>query len=294
MEAFTNTAPQSSAKYHYGIRYLIHSWSSFALARRSFSLLGRASHLAAKCGVPMDDVFCHSRRDIINPILFGNTHHHQEALMDDKAPLQWDSLPTSLRNLCGLDRMMEHRYIMVREAKNGHSRYLASDQFQQDIVSLWLMEQTWKANEKPVVQLFLQGPDDFDKFTRAIHYQMSRYTHPGKTPECVRINGLHVIFHDSPSAPQGTIIKEMDLVYAFEIVTLEHSFYVCEFVHPKHDGHQMDVHFSSDLQDANNAGEPELNETSDSLEDPLRLFDDLLPLEEMDPDLEAFLALIND
>jgi len=83
----------------------------------------------------------------------------------------------------------------------------------------------------------------------------------------------------------------MDLVYAFEIVNLEHSFYVCELVHPRH-GHHIDAH-SSDLKDAN-AGEPERNEKSDSLDDPLRLFDDLLPLEEMDQDLEAFLALIND
>lgn len=103
---------------------------------------------------------------------------------------------------------MENRYIMIREAKNGQSRYLASDKFQKDIVSLWVIEQTWKANKKPVAKLFLKGQDDFDKFTRAIHYQMSGYTHPGKTPECVRVNGLNVIFNESSA--QGT--KEMDLV----------------------------------------------------------------------------------
>lgn len=49
----------------------------------------------------------------------------------------------------------------------------------------------------------------------------------------------------------------------------------------------MDVN-SSDLRDENT------DEKSDSLDDPLRLFDDITPLEEMDQDLEAFLALIND
>ena len=282
VEAFSNTSPVPQAKFHYGIRYLITSWSSFALARRSFSLLGRASHLAAKCGVPMDDIFCKSRRDIINPILYGN--QDQDLPTDNGPPLQWDSLPSSLRNLCGLHRK-ENRYIMVREAKNGHSRYLASDKFQKDIVSLWLIQQTWKSNEKPVVQLFLQGQDDFDKFTKAIHYAISRYTHPGKEPDCVRINGLHVVCNGQSF--QGT--KEMDLVYAFEIVNLEHSFYVCEFVHPKH-SRRVDMPSSADLRDAN-ADEPE---KIDALDEPLRLFDNLSPLEGMDQDLEAFLALIND
>ena len=56
--AAASDAGSSPHKLHYGIRYLIHSWSSFALARRSFTLLERACHLAAKCHVPMDDVFC--------------------------------------------------------------------------------------------------------------------------------------------------------------------------------------------------------------------------------------------
>eukprot|EP00977_Amphora_coffeiformis_P001236 scaffold259_cov158-Amphora_coffeaeformis.AAC.2 len=307
LEAFTittssnpslSTSSSSSVyKFHYGIRYLIHSWTSFALARRSFALLGRASHLAAKCGVPMDDVFCHSRRDIINPILYNN-HNHQESqrMGDDKAPqpLQWDSLPTSLRNLCGLDRI-ENRYVMVREAQNGHSRYLASTKFESDIVSVWLMEQTWRANQKPVVQLFLQGPEDFEKFTRAIHTQISRYTNRGKPPEFVRINGLHVIFQNDSSADVAAApitTKEMDLVYAFEIVTLEHSFYVCEFVPPKHD-HHIDAPSCNDRDTI--FGEPQTAEKSDdSYDEPLRLFDSLLPLEEFDEELEAFLALIND
>ena len=294
MEAFTSP-PSSSAKFHYGIRYLIHSWTSFALTRRSFSLLGRASQLAAKCGVPMDDVFCTSRRDIINPILYGN-QQEQLAPTDDQPPLQWDGLPTLLRNLCGLDRI-ENRYIMAREAKNGNSRYLVSDKFQQDIASLWLIEQTWKANEKPVVQLFLQGQGDFDKFTKAVHYQVSRYTHPGKTPEYVRVNGLNVVFNNDSSSSSGQGIKEMDLVYAFEIVTLEHSFYVFEFVYPRHEGHHVDIHATtSDLQNIS-TGETDdvtVNKKTDSVDDPLRLFDDLSPLEETEEDFEAFLALIND
>ena len=125
---------------------------------------------------------------------------------------------------------------MVREAKNGQSFFLASSKFEQDICSVWSMEQTWKANDKPVVQLFLHGPADFTKFTTAIHYQMSRYTTPHKTPECIRLNRLQVVLFGNHatagSSKSRSIAQEMDLVYAFQIVTLEHSFYVCELVHP--------------------------------------------------------------
>jgi hypothetical protein len=157
---------------------------------------------------------------------------------------------------------------MIREAKNGYSRYWASPKFQQEIVSTWIMEQTWKDNTKPVVQLFLHGPTDFAKFTKAIQYQISKYTHPHKVPESCRINGLHVIFtnqnhhhhhhhhHNTnnnhtttrrTTSPQhcdhggvGTtttnnsyhpLIQKMDLIYTFEIITLEHSVYVAELVH---------------------------------------------------------------
>lgn len=309
LQALLN-APSSiplSPKLHYGIRYLIHSWSSFALARRSFKLLERACHLAAKCEIPMDGIFCLARHDVIQPILYNQKTDAQKTW--EEIPLQWEELPTCLRNLCRLD-CLENRYIMIREAKNGHSRYLASDKFQQDIVSVWFMEQTWKANDKPVIQLFLQGPADFAKFTKAIHYQMSRYTHPSKAPECVRINGLNVMFPNQSSTQTGAFVQEMDLVYAFEIVTLEHSFYVCEFVPPKpspeEDPTSTSSYASPSMADVEKAGElssatsETANETTSqddaSLDDPLRLFDNLSPLDEEldDQDFEAFLALLND
>ena len=179
LEPSSLSTSTSSPKIHYGIRYLVHSWSSFALARRSFTLLERACRLAAKCEIPMDDVFHPDRYDVIQPLLYNQTKQGVKADFDGQ--LRWEDLSPALWNLCKLD-CLEKRFVMVREAKNGHSRYLASDKFQQDIVSVWSMEQTWKANDKPVVRLFLQGQADFLKFNKAINYQMSRYTHPDKTP----------------------------------------------------------------------------------------------------------------
>ncbi|CAB9500011.1 expressed unknown protein [Seminavis robusta] len=316
----TPSEETSSLKFHYGMRYLIHSWTSFALARRSFPLLSRASRLAAKCEVPMDDIFCASRQDIIDPILYGGTGSTTQSVaaapFQQNSTLQWNDLPTALLQVCGAssDRDRQNRYMMVREAKNGHSRFLVSDCFQQEIASLWLMEQTWKANDKPVVTLFLQGPTDFDKFTKAIHYTLSRYNYPEKKPECVRVNGVYVKFQKMPNTcgDNNVLIQKMDLVYALEIVTLEHSFYICELVHPKKgDGHiivgaaQDNNHGASMEQDRGHVEpvstcshqqqanqEPVLMSDSDS--DPLHLFDNLVPLEQMDPDFESFLAVLKE
>ena len=98
----------------------------------------------------------------------------------------------------------------------------------------------------------------------------------------------------------------MDLVYAFEIVTLEHSFYVCELVHPQQrtqerekdsDGDEkrsivdddQPMKMSADFQHAGNN-----DREQEEGEDPLAIFDNLVPLEELDEDFEAFLAVLED
>mmetsp|Transcript_19897 Transcript_19897/g.57161 ORF Transcript_19897/g.57161 Transcript_19897/m.57161 type:complete len:529 (+) Transcript_19897:168-1754(+) len=48
---------------HYGIRFLIRSWVSFAIRRRSFMLLSRAALLASRVGLSMDDVMC--EKDVV-------------------------------------------------------------------------------------------------------------------------------------------------------------------------------------------------------------------------------------
>lgn len=43
---------------HFGLRHLLRTWVAFAIKRRSFSLLAKASTLAAKTGVTMDNILC--------------------------------------------------------------------------------------------------------------------------------------------------------------------------------------------------------------------------------------------
>ena len=47
---------QGIGKDHYGIHCLVRQWVSLSFSRRSFSLLARASFIAAKLGISMDDI----------------------------------------------------------------------------------------------------------------------------------------------------------------------------------------------------------------------------------------------
>lgn len=179
-----------------------------------------------------------------------------------------------------------------RQAIEGHSRWFASDLFEEQIASVWLMEETWKANEMTVVKLFLDGPETFDKFTHIVNYQISRYTYPDKQPEPCRYNGFRIKFQQPP------VVREMDAIYALQIVSLENSFYLIEFVPSKVDeGSNKTQKASSAAHDEvgkNNTKNAECESANPHDDDPLQSFDNLVPLEEMDQDFESFLALLND
>ena len=53
---------------HFGLQYLIRSWTSTAIRRRSFGLLARAASMAVRCSISMDQMLC-----------------DQEVLADDKS-----------------------------------------------------------------------------------------------------------------------------------------------------------------------------------------------------------------
>lgn len=240
----------------------------------------------------MDEIFSLGRKDILDPIIYGQATSKMP--ITATKPLEWDDLPPALVQGSGAmdDIARQNRYIWVREARSGHTRFLVSDRFQQEIASLWLLEETWKANDKPVVQVFLEGHSDFDKFIKAVNYVMSRYTDPDILPGITRVNGLKVKLKQQPqskssdeSQQQQQMVQEMDLVYAFEIINLEHSFYLAEFVHPKA------AAASAPAASQHDSSETRIDDEQQQY--PSHAFDSLIPAE-MDQDFEAFVALLDD
>lgn len=84
---------------HFGVRFLIRSWVSFAVRRRSFALLTRAGMLATRIGISMDEIFCGEDGDIsygpasfLCPALIMPSA--RQSLRRDR--LKWSDIPSDL------------------------------------------------------------------------------------------------------------------------------------------------------------------------------------------------------
>ena len=252
--------------------------------------------LAAKCEIPMDEIYCPQRSRILSPMMLNSVVERQ----GNNAPeLQWTDVPPALleTSMCGADEvsLRDHRYIMVREDRNGQSRFLLTPAFQTQICSKWFIEQTWIGSDAPVVKAFLGGDSDFHKFTKAVEYQVARYHQPNRKPECVRVNGLCVIM--APGLSSQTRI--MDLILSFELVNLDHGFCIIEFVQPKQRPSLSGPSYSNGGGPISPASTDTFT-VFDNLESPTsvsdetcRLFDNLEELVE-DPEVEKLLSFINE
>jgi hypothetical protein len=252
-------------KRHYGVKFLIHHWTSLSFSTRTFSLLARACKLAAKADVSMDSVFSYHRREVLEPLIWrhgaGQPNHRSTSSSNNnnnivsnsnnntyRSPLQWSDIPQRLRQLSQMPNdpndqaFQQHRYFWVRESKDGQLRFLVTQAFSDEIASQWLLDQTVQSNQQCVTQFLTQGPADLGKFLGAIQYSVARYVDIDTPPIRVRTNGIKIRYRIQPQQPTAPLssssyssptgYREMDMLACFEIVSLDHSFYVAEFVVP--------------------------------------------------------------
>jgi hypothetical protein len=240
-------------KRHFGVKFIIHHWTSLAFSRRSFSLLSRASKLAAKANVSMDSVFSNQRREVLDTLIWQRRDgsRHNNAVPNSNtyhSPLQWSDIPQRLRELSQMptdpndEAFQQQRYFWVRESKDGMVRFLVTQVFSDEIASQWLLDQTFQSNQQSIIQLVTEGPADAEKLTGALQYSLARYTEANTAPIRVRANGMKVRYRSKPKASPNDIVeissslnvntafREMDMLACIEIVSLDHSFYVAEFI----------------------------------------------------------------
>jgi hypothetical protein len=217
----------------------------------------------------MDSVFSSQRREVLDPLIWrqGSQHNrsgtNSNSVANDhtyRSPLQWSDIPQRLRQLSQMPNdpndqvFQQQRYFWVRESIDGQLRFLVTQAFSDEIASQWLLDQTFQTNQQCVTQLLTEGPADLDKFTGAIQFSVARYVDADTPPVRVRANGIRIRYriqpqqqqHDtaivsssssSSSSPSSvptssTGYREMDVLACFEIVALDHSFYVVEFIVP--------------------------------------------------------------
>lgn len=223
---------------HYGLHFVIRHWVSIAMTRRSFSLLDRASSLACRCGITMDQVFCGesdfpvaamsmdgNRAMSFLPEMILKPSLEQEDL---GAPLLLTEVPNDMLQaidcLPTATRGPETRWILIREMKCGVSRYYVSTAMQRDIASLAQVQDTWKANEKEVNDLWLPT-EEKPKFSRGFNQQIAIHKDPFTQPKPTSIKNTKICLAEGNKV-------EVDCCLCLKIVSLDQAFLSIEYYTP--------------------------------------------------------------
>lgn len=125
-----------------------------------------------------------------------------------------DCLPTAARN-------PETRWICIRELRCGVSRYYVSTAMQRDVVSLARVQETWRANEMEVNDLWLPK-EEKPKFSRGFNQQIAIHKDPFMQPKPTSIKRTRI------RLAEGREI-EVDCCLCLKLVNLDHAFMSIEY-----------------------------------------------------------------
>jgi len=153
---------------HFGLNFLIREWIALAFSRRSFSLLARASFIAVKMNIPMDDIISNQ-----SPFAIATESEPMEFLARDILlpkserktlgyPMDLEEMPWDLLEAVQIDpaqpaQGVRNRWIGVRWSCQGVVRFWVSRNFSRDFASLSEISEVWEENSpnKEVIDLFL-------------------------------------------------------------------------------------------------------------------------------------------
>ena len=185
-------------KNHFAINWLIRDWLGLAFRRRSFALLEKASNLAVRCGISMDQVLCDSMVDMGLPsrVPVPNMNHLLGILLTplsdyrfENPAVDWAKLPKPLRVELGIDAKLEHhsdilkslgsRMVFIRECGRDCVRFLLSPEFERRIACRDLLLKTFFTNNETVTNLIFSG-DSNKKFLRAFNRLVNYHDTPAK------------------------------------------------------------------------------------------------------------------
>lgn len=239
---------------HFGLKYLIRSWISFAVRRRSFALLTKAADMAEKCGLTMDQVVLSSAPNqppmefLLATLLLPAA---QQQVTGDR--LRYHELrpcllaATDCPLLNANEKQQEpdlgNRWIWVREMKEGISRYFLSSAFERDVASWTQIQEIYQNNDQSVVDLFL-SPSERPKHTRGFAHQISLHATPDVPPRSNKTSNMQL---QTNLASSSTRVVQVDQVACLDIVSLDHAFYLMEYI--RSDTNTQERRPSSDVAD---------------------------------------------
>ncbi|OEU20061.1 hypothetical protein FRACYDRAFT_236129 [Fragilariopsis cylindrus CCMP1102] len=155
-------------KEHYGIHHLIRMWVALSFTRRSFSLLARASFIASRMGISMDEIISNQSNFAIDSgsqpmyflgrdILVPKSQRKTIGLPLNIEEIPWDLLEAVQIDPVRPDETFRNRWCAIRMTVQGTSRFLTSPLFSRDFSSVDEINKVWDENKpnKEVVDLWM-------------------------------------------------------------------------------------------------------------------------------------------
>ena len=242
---------------HYGLHLILRQWISIAFTRRSFGLLAKAAALAKKTGILMDEIISGEnmpptwastpipRMEFLPAIILEPTGKQKvagprlhfsdipEVLLlavycshpCDKGALKDDS--GAQKGMKGSQKGYDYqhlgdRLIMIKEMKCGVNRFFASSAFERDICSWETIQETWKANQKMVMDIFLPH-SEVEPYGRGLTHQISLHSNPNSPPSPTRLPTTSIRLLSGQ-------IQQADCVICLHVVDLDQAFMYVEYV----------------------------------------------------------------
>ena len=208
---------------HFGVICLIRMWVSLAFSRRSFCLLARASFIAGKMKIPMDDIFSNQSpfagatgskpMDFLaSSILLPKGQQKTFGYPLDLRQVPWDLLEAVQIDPNRLDESVRNRVIVIRWATQGITSFWTSPLFARDFATTAEIGRTWEENrdDHEVFDFFLPKSE---KVAIAQHIFNLMFVNKKPNMPCfVTKNLSKVRKRNDPETIQANVIQTMKLI----------------------------------------------------------------------------------
>ena len=210
-------------KEHYGIHHLIRMWVALSFTRRSFSLLARASFIASRMGISMDEIISNQSNFAIDSgsqpmyflgrdILVPKSQRKTVGLPLNIEEIPWDLLEAVQIDPVRPDETFRNRWCAIRMTVQGTSRFLTSPLFTRDFSSVDEINKVWDENKpnKEVVDLWMPKSEK-GKFSQDIFNHMFLHNKPNM-PCFVTKTRYNVFKRNSTQLAEANVIMTVKLV----------------------------------------------------------------------------------
>ena len=222
---------------HYGLNFVLRHWVAFAISRRSFRLLSKASALAAQSNISMDQILCGENNFDVEVTGLDRKMNYLESVLLTPArdqqtsgePLQLSEIPNHILEAIECftheaRRSVDHRWMLMREIYCGTSRHYVSPSFERDIASWHAIHETWKANRSEVKSLWLPTDENI-KYSQGFIQQVSLHNLPNTPPKPTRTAKTRIRLKSS-------VEVEVECVVCLSIINLDHAYWYYEYFIP--------------------------------------------------------------